>query len=129
MLSREVPAARGQSRPTVDALDELFRGFADPTRLRLLNALVPGPLCVSDLVEILALPQPLVSRHLAYLRRVGLVQVERDAKYARYSIARASTPVHTSLLDCVRTCFTGIASLRRERKAAARRISQALPSA
>lgn len=124
MLTREVPPIRRPNRPSVSDLDDLFRGFADPTRLRLLNALVSGPLCVGDLVEILKLPQPLVSRHLAYLRRVGLVQVERDAKYARYSIAPASTPVHASLLECVRTCFIGIASLSRERRAATKLVAQ-----
>src|SRR5687768_2464965 len=65
--------------PTVD-LDGLFRGFADPTRLRILNVLCAGELCVSDIVEVVGLPQPAVSRHLAYLRRSGLVAVTRDWK-------------------------------------------------
>ena len=47
-----------QSR-TAD-LDGLFRGFADPTRLRILNVLCAGELCVSDIVEVVGLPQPAV---------------------------------------------------------------------
>ena len=43
-----------------------------------------GELCVCDLVDLLALPQPLVSRHLAYLRRTGLVEVTRESKFAHY---------------------------------------------
>ena len=108
-------------KPELANLDALFRGFADPTRLRLLNAMVPGPLCVSDAVEVLGLPQPLVSRHLAYLRRVGLVSVERAAKYARYQLAEPVTPAHASLLSCVRSCFVAVGMLETERAAAAGR--------
>jgi len=54
--------------PAVSDFETLFNGFADPTRLRILNLLAAGELCVCDLVELLDLPQPLVSRHLAYLR-------------------------------------------------------------
>ena len=67
-------------KPTVTHLDALFRGFADPIRLRVLNVLAAGELCVCDIVEILDLPQPTVSRHLAYLRRCGLVEVTPDER-------------------------------------------------
>jgi len=56
--------------------------FADPTRLRVLNLLGAGELCVCDIVEILDLPQPTVSRHLAALRDTGLVAVTREWKFA-----------------------------------------------
>ena len=100
---------------TVADLDLLFRGFADPTRLRLLNLLAAGELCVCDLVEILGIPQSTVSRHLRYLHRAGLVEVTRDWKYAHYRLATAELAVHRTLLGCVRTCFQGIAQLDRER--------------
>ena len=116
-----VENATQPGEPGLSDLDALFRGFADPTRLRLLNALVPGPLHVSDVVAVLGLPQPLVSRHLAYLRRVGLVSVARAAKYARYELAEPTTPAHASLLSCVRSCFAGVRSLEAERAAAAGR--------
>jgi ArsR family transcriptional regulator, arsenate/arsenite/antimonite-responsive transcriptional repressor len=104
-------------------LDRLFRGFADPTRLRLLNLLVPGPLRVGDLVELLALPQPLVSRHLAYLRRVGLVGCDRGPRSARYFLADPTGPVHETLLACVRSSFGANARLSAERAAAALRFA------
>lgn len=100
---------------TVADLDLLFRGFADPTRLRLLNLLAAGELCVCDLVEILGIPQSTVSRHLRYLHRAGLVEVTRDWKYAHYRLATPELAAHRTLLGCVRTCFQGIAQLDRER--------------
>ncbi len=103
------------SPPEVADLDALFRGFADPTRLRVLNALAAGELCVCDLVELLGLAQPVVSRHLAYLRRAGLVEVTRDWKFAHYRLAEPANTVHRNLIACVRSCFTGVPSLDTER--------------
>jgi ArsR family transcriptional regulator, arsenate/arsenite/antimonite-responsive transcriptional repressor len=103
-------------------LDALFRGFADPTRLRILNLLAVGELCVGDVVDVLGLPQPTVSRHLAYLRRTGLVEATRDWNVAHYRLSEATHPVHRNLVNCVRTCFRGIRSLDRERGRAAERV-------
>jgi ArsR family transcriptional regulator len=105
-------------------LDPLFRGFADPTRLRILNVLAAGELCVSDIVDLVELPQPAVSRHLAYLRRSGLVEVTRDWKLGRYRLAEPRNPVHRSLIECVRSCFTGIPSMDAERRRAEGRAAQ-----
>ncbi len=100
-------------------LDALFKGFADPTRLRVLSALIAGELCVCDLVELLGMSQPAVSRHLAYLRRMGLVTATREWKFAHYRLADARNAVHRNLVACVRSCFVGVPSLDAERKAAA----------
>ncbi len=105
----------------VGDLDALFKGFADPTRLRILNILAAGELCVCDLVDILVLPQPTISRHLAYLRRMGLVEVTRNRKFAHYRLAAPANLVHRTLIDCARTCFVGVPPLDRERAQAARR--------
>jgi ArsR family transcriptional regulator len=109
--------------PTVKHLDALFRGFADPTRLRILNILAAGELCVCDIVEILDVPQPTVSRHLAYLRRCALVEVTRDWKYAHYRLAHANHPVQANLIACVRSCFAGIELLDQERLDAEARVA------
>ena len=108
--------------PTIDDLDAVFKGFADPTRIRILSVLAAGELCVCDIVEILGLPQPLVSRHLAYLRRSGLVEATREWKYAHYRLAEPEHAVHRNLINCVRTCFRGIKSLDRERAKAEARV-------
>ena len=108
----------------LDDLDALFKGFADPTRLRVLNALAAGELCVCDLVELLGIAQPAVSRHLAYLRRMRLVEATREWKFAHYRLADPANAVHRNLIACVRGCFTGVPSLDAERAAAAVRVRE-----
>lgn len=71
----------------VGDLNGLFCGFADPVRVRLLNLLAAGELCVCDLTEILGLPQSSVSRHLAYLRRARLVETTQRGKFAHYRLS------------------------------------------
>lgn len=103
-------------------LDALFRGVADPTRIRLLNMLAAGELCVCDLVDLTGLPQPTVSRHLAYLRRSGLVVVTRGWKFAHYRLADPAEPakaVHAALLALIHEALDRTPSLAAERAAAA----------
>lgn len=108
----------------VDDLDALFKGFAEPTRLRILNLLAAGELCVCDLVDVLELPQPMVSRHLAFLRRSGLVTATREWKFAHYRLADPTNAVHRNLVACLRSCFTGVPSLDAERARAVARVAQ-----
>jgi ArsR family transcriptional regulator len=108
--------------PALVDLDLLFKGFADPTRIRILNLLIAGELCVCDIVAILGLPQSTVSRHLGYLLRSELVQVSREWKFAHYRLASPANPVHKNLLNCVRTCFRGIGGLDAERVRAVERV-------
>lgn len=115
--------ADGAAAFDVEDLDALFKGFADPTRLRVLNALVAGELCVCDLVDLLGLSQPAISRHLAYLRRMRLVEATREWKYAHYRLAEPRNAVHRNLMACVRTCFVGVPSLDQERAAAVARVA------
>lgn len=65
----------------------LFRTLADPTRLRILRLIGESEVCVCYFVEALQLSQPKISRHLAYLRRSGIVHARKDGKWVRYSIA------------------------------------------
>lgn len=116
-------AGAATPRGTLDHADALFKGFADPTRLRILNLLAAGELCVCDIVEILGVAQPTVSRHLAYLRRSGLVSATRDWKFAHYRLAPARDAVHRTLIGCVAACFHGIPTLDAERLAAAERVA------
>ena len=68
------------------SLDKLFRALSDPTRLRLLHLMAGGEICVCFFVEILRASQPKISRHLAYLRRAGLVASRRDGKWMHYRL-------------------------------------------
>jgi ArsR family transcriptional regulator, arsenate/arsenite/antimonite-responsive transcriptional repressor len=73
-------------------LDQLFKAVSDPTRLRLLNLLRLGSICVCELHAVLQIPQPTASRHLAALRHAGLVQDCRSGTRIIYSLAPAETP-------------------------------------
>jgi ArsR family transcriptional regulator len=64
----------------------LFAALADRTRLRLLNLMDGKEVCVCYFVEILGQSQPKISRHLAYLRRAGIVAARREGKWMHYSI-------------------------------------------
>ena len=93
---------------------DLFRAFADATRLRILNLLLMGELCVCDLGDVLKASQPKVSRHLAYLRRAGLVTVRRQGKWKYYAVVKNPKGVERTLLNCVKSCLREIAVLQRD---------------
>src|SRR5271168_3267729 len=93
---------------TKDKVDMMFRAFSDRTRLRLLNLLRGGETCVCDLVDVLALSQPKVSRHLAYLRKAGLVVARKDGLWMHYRLAPAKSQFHKSLLNCLACCFQSV---------------------
>ncbi|HET7711334.1 MAG TPA: metalloregulator ArsR/SmtB family transcription factor [Thermoanaerobaculia bacterium] len=70
-----------------DDLEELFQALSDATRLRLINLMAHNELCVCFFVEVLGQPQPTISRHLAYLRKAGLVADRRDGKWIHYRLS------------------------------------------
>ena len=74
-------------KKTSETLETVFLALGDRTRLRLLNLMHEGEVCVCFFVEVLDEPQPKISRHLAMLRKAGLVTARRDAKWMHYSIA------------------------------------------
>jgi ArsR family transcriptional regulator len=91
--------------PAADSLDLVFRALADRTRLRILNLLTQRPeICVCDLMAVLDLPQAKVSRHLAYLRRAGLVAGRRDQQWMHYRLLPPQSKLHAALLDCLTCC-------------------------
>ena len=67
-------------------LESFFMALADKTRLRLLNLMRNGEICVCFFTEVLEESQPKISRHLAYLRNAGLVEARRDGKWMHYSL-------------------------------------------
>ena len=86
-------------------VSDKFAAFSDPTRVRLLHLLRDGELCVGDLVQILDMPQPTISRHLAYLRRSALVETRKSGLWMYYSLAPANSQLHRKLLECLTACF------------------------
>lgn len=85
----------------VDDASRLFRVMADPIRLRILHLLRAGALCVGDLVTVLDVPQPTASRHLAYLKRAGLIAARKNSYWTFYALTAARTPLHRKVLECL----------------------------
>ena len=90
-------------------LERFFQALGDKTRLRLLNLMGDQEICVCYFVEILGSPQPKISRHLAYLRRAGIVTARREGKWMHYRIAM---PPHIGATQILRQT---LATLKEER--------------
>ncbi|MCV4655760.1 metalloregulator ArsR/SmtB family transcription factor, partial [Escherichia coli] len=74
----------GLADSRLEKLEKLFLALSDRTRLRLLNLMRNGEICVCFFTEVLGESQPKVSRHLAYLRNAGLVKARREGKWVHY---------------------------------------------
>jgi ArsR family transcriptional regulator, arsenate/arsenite/antimonite-responsive transcriptional repressor len=94
-----------RSSPTSD-LTPLFAALADRTRLRLLNLMNGREVCVCYFVEILRQSQPKISRHLAYLRRAGIVSARREGKWMHYRIERPVNPGALAILEAALGSFS-----------------------
>ena len=85
---------------------QTLKAFADPVRLRLLNLLTGDrEICVCHLHEALELPQPTVSRHLAYLRKNSLVVGRKEGLWVYYRLNRARPGLTSVLLGCLGSCL------------------------
>ena len=98
-------------------LETLFQAMADRTRLRLLNLMQGGEVCVCFFVEVLDEPQPKISRHLAYLRSAGLVAARREAKWMRYSLAEPKNESARKIFACVLATMANDSEMQRDRAA------------
>src|SRR5262249_23752695 len=67
-------------------MEALLKAVADVTRLRILGLLLTGEVCVCHIHESLRIPQSKASRHLAYLRRAGLVATRREGLWVHYRL-------------------------------------------
>jgi ArsR family transcriptional regulator len=86
-------------------LEDYFKALADINRLRITNLLLHGELCVCDIQRVLELPQPNVSRHLAYLRHSGLVLDHRDGLRMFYRLADSDDRTLGALFEFLRGAF------------------------
>jgi ArsR family transcriptional regulator, cadmium/lead-responsive transcriptional repressor len=76
-------------RKTLSTKARLFRGFGDPSRLSILEALLDGPRKVNEIVQMTGLTQPNVSSHLSCLRDCGLVSTQQRGKFVIYQLSDA----------------------------------------
>jgi ArsR family transcriptional regulator, arsenate/arsenite/antimonite-responsive transcriptional repressor len=100
----------------LDSLDSIFKALADPTRIRILGLLTAGEICVCHIHESLRLPQPLVSRHLAYLRRAGLVETRKEGLWVHYRMATRRDDVTGTLLNAVSHVIGHLSTVAKDAK-------------
>ena len=101
-------------------MERLFRALADRTRLRLLNLMADDEVCVCFFVEVLQTNQPKISRHLAYLRRAGVVQARREGKWMHYKIVEPPDTHAARLFQEVRAWLAEDGEMQRDRTRLAR---------
>jgi len=93
----------------------LFKALADRTRLRLINLMAEDEVCVCFFVEVLKINQPKISRHLAYLKRAGVVAARRDGKWIHYSIVEPPDPHAARIFQEVRAWLASDTSMQNDR--------------
>jgi ArsR family transcriptional regulator len=96
-------------------MEMLFRAFADRTRLRLVNLMGQDEVCVCYFVEVIRSPQPKISRHLAYLRKVGVVAARREGKWMHYRIVEPEDPYAARVFGNLRSWLLNDPAMQRER--------------
>ena len=100
----------------IDDLVPWFKALSDGTRLRLLALIASEAQCVEDLVTALTCSQPKVSRHLAYLRRHGLVDCERRGRRIYYCLSKQAQPYQRKLLNDVARYLSVLPESRADRR-------------
>ena len=103
-------------------LEVIFKALADRTRLRILGLLSAGEICVCDIHGSLGLPQPTVSRHLAYLRKSGLVTGRKEGLWVHYRLASLPDPVMQAVLDAVGHALGHLDAQQRDRRRLAKLV-------
>ena len=112
----------------LNQMEGLFKALADATRLRIFGLLLTGEICVCDIHETLKIPQPKASRHLAYLRRSGLVQTRREGLWVHYRLGKLDDPVLAAISDAVRHALTHIESVHRDAARLQRKTGCCVPT-
>ena len=98
----------------LQAIDNVFKALADPTRVRILGLLLAGEVCVCHIYEALRIPQSKASRHLAYLRRAGIVNGEKRGLWVYYRIASNEPGTVQVLIDAVRHCIGHLPTVQKD---------------
>lgn len=95
---------------------ERLKALSDPTRLRVINLLEHGELCVCDLMAVLEVPQSKISRHMSFLKRTGWVTSRRSGKWIYYSLAAPENPVQDSVLSALRQAMPQVSEAINDRE-------------
>lgn len=97
---------------TVETSARLMKAFSDPVRLRLIHLLAGREVCVCHLHEALGLPQPTVSRHLAYLRKAGVVVGRKEGLWVHYRLAEPACDLHRQVLASVSSSIADLSATK-----------------
>lgn len=109
-------------------MEVLFKALGDVTRLRILGLLLTGEVCVCDIHESLKIPQPKASRHLAYLRKAGLVDTRREGLWIHYRIGSLTDLVLSAITDAVSHALTHVDVVRRDAERLDARTGRCTPA-
>jgi ArsR family transcriptional regulator, arsenate/arsenite/antimonite-responsive transcriptional repressor len=101
-------------RGQLGELETVLKALADSTRLRILGLLTTGEVCVCHIHESLKIPQPKASRHLAYLRRAGLVTTRREGLWVYYQLAESANPVLGTIQQAVIHALGHVDAVKRD---------------
>jgi len=96
-------------------IEFLFKALADQTRLRLINLIGNDEVCVCFFVEVLKINQPKISRHLAYLRRAGVVSARREGKWIHYRLVEPPDPHAANIFREVRAALPNDPAMKSDR--------------
>ena len=97
------------------SIELLFKALADRTRLRVIHLIGDDEVCVCFFVEVLKINQPKISRHLAYLRRAGVVSARRDGKWMHYRLVEPPNPHAANIFREVRAALAEDPAMKSDR--------------
>jgi ArsR family transcriptional regulator, arsenate/arsenite/antimonite-responsive transcriptional repressor len=117
-------ATTPKSRAAVDELENVFKALADRTRLRILALLGNNEVCVCHIHDSLGIPQPTVSRHLAYLRKSGIVAARRDGVWMHYQVSRSPSSVVRGVVAAALEALQQLPATAHDRKQFQRSFGQ-----
>ena len=112
---------------TLASMETVFSALADSTRLRILGLLATGEVCVCHIHESLKISQPKASRHLAYLRRAGLVATRRDGLWIHYRMAQLPDAVLSVVQQAVAHALTHLPAVQRDVERLSKRTGCCVP--
>jgi ArsR family transcriptional regulator, arsenate/arsenite/antimonite-responsive transcriptional repressor len=98
------------------SFEHFFKALADHTRLRVIHLLGTDEVCVCSVVKALQLNQPKISRHLAYLRRAGLVSARREGKWMRYRVIEPPDAYAAEIFREMREGLSANPQMKRDRE-------------
>jgi ArsR family transcriptional regulator, arsenate/arsenite/antimonite-responsive transcriptional repressor len=111
------------------AIERLFQALGDQTRLRILGLLLTGEVCVCHVHESLGVSQPKASRHLAYLRRAGIVETRRQGQWVYYRLADTDNAILKTIRQAVEHALGHLDTVRRDAGRLEKKTGCCLPDA